>query len=265
IASRLWQPGSVEKALSAWSAEVRPLSPAMTYQVIVRVGEERSFLRAELRKALTLAIARDKPRWKTASPAQGDVWVGECQPGRLVAGLRLADGTRRQRDTRLVHHPGALHPTVAALMVDLAGVPRDVLLDPCCGTGTILSEALAAGWPDVQGTDTAPAKIAAARRNVPQAGVIEGDTRSIDLPDESVAAVVSQLPFGQQYEVQGSMRAWMSGALGEITRVTRSGGRVVLLAPVVPTSVMPRELRVARREPIRLLGTKTALWVCDRR
>jgi hypothetical protein len=40
---------------------------------------------------------------------------------------------------------------------------------------------------------------------------------------------------------------------------------VVLLAPVVPVSVMPRPLRVTRQEPVRLLGTKTTLWVCDRK
>jgi 23S rRNA G2445 N2-methylase RlmL len=265
IAGRVWRPEGVEKALSAWSAEVRPLSRTMTYRVIARVRSEQSFLRTELRKGLTQAIARDKPRWKTADPAQVEVWISEYQPGRLVAGLRLSDASMRQGAGRLIERPGALRPTVAAMMVGLAGEPRDVLLDPCCGAGTILSEALAAGWPDVQGSDIEAEAVEIARQNVPRAGVIQGDARSIDLPDESAGAVVSNLPFGQQYEVQGSMRTWMGAVLGEMTRVTGPGGRVILLAPVVPVSVMPRELRVTRREPIRLLGTKTTLWVCDRR
>jgi tRNA G10 N-methylase Trm11 len=151
------------------------------------------------------------------------------------------------------------------MMIGLAGVPRDVLLDPCCGAGTILSQALAAGWADVQGSDIDPAAVEIARRNAPLAGVIEGDARSIDLPDESVGAVVSSLPSGQRYEVGGSMRTWMGAVLGEMTRVTGPGGRVVLLAPVVPVSVMPRALRVTRQEPLRLPGTKTTLWTCDRK
>ena len=269
IAGRVWQPEGVEKALSAWSAEVRPLARGMTYRVIARVPGEQSALRTELRKGLTRAIARDRPRWKTADPAQVEVWISEYQPRRLVAGLRLADPPARQGAGRgagrAVERPGALRPTVAALMVGLAGEPRDVLLDPCCGAGTILSEALAAGWPDVQGSDIDPGAVEIARRDVPRAGVIEGDARSIDLPEESVGAVVSSLPSGQRYEVQGSMRTWMGAVLREMTRVTGPGGRVVLLAPVVPVSVMPKALRVARQEPLRLLGTKTTLWICDRR
>jgi SAM-dependent methyltransferase len=265
IAGRLWRPDGVQRALSAWAADVRPLSGAMTYRVIARVQQEQAFLRTELRRGLTQAIGRDKPRWKTADPAQLEVWASEYAPGRLVAGLRLSDASMRQHEGRETERAGSLRPTVAALMVGLAGEPRDVLLDPCCGAGTILSEALAAGWPDVQGSDVEAAAVEIAGRNVPRAGVIQGDARSIDLPDASVDAVVSNLPFGQQYEVEGSMRTWMSAVLGELTRVTAPGGRVVLLAPVVPVSVMPRPLRVIRQEPVRLLGTKTTLWVCDRK
>jgi 23S rRNA G2445 N2-methylase RlmL len=265
IAGRLWRPDGVQKALSAWAADVRPLSGAMTYRVIARVQQEQAFLRTELRRGLTQAIGRDKPRWRTADPAQLEVWASEYAPGRLVAGLRLSDASMRQHQGREIERPGSLRPTVAALMVGLAGEPRDVLLDPCCGAGTILSEALAAGWPAAAGSDIDPEAVEITQRNVPLAGVATGDARSIDLPDESVGAVVSNLPFGRQYEVEGSMRTWMAGVLREMGRVTAPGGRVVLLAPVVPVSVLPPELRVARREPVRLLGTKTTLWVCDRK
>jgi SAM-dependent methyltransferase len=265
IAARLWRPDGVQKALSAWAADVRPLSGAMTYRVMAQAQQEQAFLRIELRRGLTRAIAQDKPRWNTADPAQLEVWVSEYAPGRLVAGLRLLDASRRPHEGWETERPGSLRPTVATLMVGLAGEPHDVLLDPCCGAGTILGAALAAGWADVQGSDIEAEAVDIARRNVPRAGVIQGDARSIDLPDESVDAVVSNLPFGQQYEVEGSMRTWMTAVLAEITRVTAPGGRVVLLAPVVPVSVMPRPLRVIRQEPVRLLGTKTTVWVCDRK
>jgi SAM-dependent methyltransferase len=265
IAARLWRPDGVQKALSAWAADVRPLSGAMTYRVVAQAQQEQAFLRIELRRGLTRAIGQDKPRWNAADPAQLEVWVSEYAPGRLVAGLRLADASRRPREGWETERPGSLRPTVAALMVGLAGEPRDVLLDPCCGAGAILGAALAAGWADVQGSDIEAEAVDIARRNMPRAGVIQGDARSIDLPDESVDAVVSSLPVGPQYEVEGSMRTWMTAVLGEITRVTAAGGRVVLLAPVVPVSVMPRPLRVIRQEPVRLLGTKTIVWVCDRK
>jgi SAM-dependent methyltransferase len=264
IASRVWRPDGVEKALSAWSAEVRPLARTMTYRVTARVLKERSFPSAELRRGLSQVIARDKPRWKLANPAQVEAWISEYQPARLVAGLRLSDAIQPQHDGRNAGRPGALPRTVAAMLVGLAGEPGDVLLDPCCGSGTILGEALAAGWPAVQGIDIDPQAAGLARRNVPGAGVLDGDARSIDLPGETVDAVVSNLPFGEQYEAKGDMRIWLTGVLNEMARVTRPGGRVVFLVPSIPNNVMPGDFRLTRKEHLRLPGLTTRLWVCDR-
>jgi SAM-dependent methyltransferase len=264
IASRVWRPEGVERALSVWSAETRPLSRAMTYQVIARVLRERPFPPADLRKGLGQVIARDKTRWKLSDPAQVEVWITEWQPGRLVAGLRLRDAFTEQRERRGAERPGALPPTVAAMLVGLAGEPGDVLLDPCCGSGTILGQALAAGWAAVQGIDIDPEAVGLARRNVPLAGVLEGDARSISLPGETVDAIVSNLPFGKQYEAKGDMRIWLTSVLNEMARVTRPGGRIVFLVPSIPNNVMPRELQLSRKEHLRLPGLRTRLWICDR-
>jgi ubiquinone/menaquinone biosynthesis C-methylase UbiE len=75
---------------------------------------------------------------------------------------------------------------------------------------------------------------------------------------------VSNLPFGQQYDVQGEMGQWLAAVLAETARVTRPGGRVILLAPQLPRSVVPAQLRMRERHQIRLLGTKTTIWAYDR-
>jgi predicted RNA methylase len=265
IAGRIWRPDRVEKALSVWAADVRPLAGTMSFRVIARVLQERSFRRTDLRRALTQAISRDRPKWQGADPAQLEVWVSEYRPGQFVAGLRLSDVAMRQHEGRDVERSGALRPTVAAMMVSLAGSAEGVLLDPCCGSGTILGEALAAGWTDVHGSDIDPEAVVIARRNAPKAQVTAHDVRALDRPDGSVAAVVSNLPFGRQYTVQGDDAGWLASALAEMARVVRPGGRVVLLVPGIPAAGGPASLRLARREPIRLLGTKTTLWVFDRR
>jgi tRNA G10 N-methylase Trm11 len=264
IADRIWRPERVEKALSVWSAEVRPLSRVMTYRVIARVLQERTFMRTDLRQALTQAIAADRPKWRVADPAQLEIWVSEYQMGRFTGGLRLSDASMRQHDGREVERSGALRPTVAAMMVDLAGEPEGTLLDPCCGSGTILHEAAAVGWPHAKGGDIDREAVDIARRNAPSAKVDLWDVRRLDLPDASVDAVVSNLPFGRQFEVEGSMSRWLADALAEMARVTRPGGRLVLLAPNIPADLIPGNVRLLSRDAIRLLGTRTVLWIFSR-
>jgi tRNA G10 N-methylase Trm11 len=263
IAGRIWRPERVERALSAWSAAVRPLSAAITFRVIARVLRERSFVRTVLRDEVNKAIGRDRPKWRVGDPAQLEVWVSEYQPGKLVAGLRLTDVRMRQHEGRQVERQGALRPSVAAAMVGLAGDAQGTLLDPCCGSGTILAEAAAVGW-GVAAVDIDSAAVDVALRNVPQAASGVGDARTLDLPDASVGACVSNLPFGRQFDVEGDATTWLADVLGEMARVTRPGGRVVVLSPHVARRAVPSSLKMSERHQIRLLGTKTTVWVFDR-
>jgi precorrin-6B methylase 2 len=264
IAERIWRPRGAEKALSVWSADGRPLTRVMTYRVIARVLQERTFMRTDLRRALTHVVAANRPKWRIGDPAQVEIWVSEYQTDQIIGGLRLSGASMRQHDGRDVERSGALRPAVAAMMVSLAGEPGDTLLDPCCGSGTVLREAATVGWSRVRGGDIDPEAVDIARRNASSAQVDQWDVRHLDLPTASVSAVVSNLPFGLQFEVEGSMSRWLADALDEMTRVTRPGGRLVLLAPNMPTDVRPACVHLLSRDTIRLLGTPTALWVFSR-
>jgi len=259
IASMIWQPGKVQRALSIWAEQRHPLVASMTFRVVTRLLSEKAFLRTELRRQLTETIGRDRPRWKLADPAQLEVWICEYRAGRFVCGLRLSDVRMRQHDGRSSERQGALRPTLAAAMVDLAGRPSGLLLDPCCGAGTILAEAVAAGW-KANGTDIDPSAVLIASRNVPEASVHTGDARQISLPDAAVQACVSNLPFGRQYQVPGGMNTWLNTVLRETVRVTQPGGQIILLATDIPRSVVPASMTLTDRLPVRLLGLKTTIW-----
>jgi tRNA G10 N-methylase Trm11 len=152
-------------------------------------------------------------------------------------------------------------------MVEMAGSAGaggqavGTLLDPCCGAGAILAEALAAGWA-AEGTDIDAAAIEVAARNAPGARVQLGDARDLLLPDDYAGACVSRLPSGRQ--ALGGWQDWAAAVLAEMSRVTRSGGSVVLLAPQVPRSAIPAALRLRRQVPVRVLGTAATIWVFRR-
>jgi tRNA G10 N-methylase Trm11 len=264
ISGRLWRPERARRALAARARMTRPTRERATFRVIARVLQERSFLRTDLRRHLADTIQRHQPNWRFSDPADVEVWVVEYKPGKIVAGLRVSDARMRQHDGRDVERSGALRPTVAAAMVRLAGKPDGTLLDPCCGSGTILAEAAEVGW-QARGMDIDPDAVRIARKNAPGVEVSEGDVRHLAFGDGSVRACVSNLPFGKQYTVQQDMDDWLRATLSELTRVTQPGGRIVLLAPNIPCNVAPANLALTKRVPVRLLGTKTTILAYDRR
>jgi tRNA G10 N-methylase Trm11 len=163
---------------------------------------------------------------------------------------------------------GTLPATVAAAMVDLAGRPgaagpARTLLDPCCGAGTILAEAVVAGW-TAEGTDIAESAVVAAARHVPAASVELGDARELLLPEAYVGACVSRLPSGRRLRVPGEWQDFARTVLAELSRVTCSGGAVVLLAPALPRPVIPSVLRLRREVPVRIPGMGQTIWVFHR-
>jgi hypothetical protein len=251
LAARCWRPEPVQRALSVWAEQVRPLTAAMTYQAQTRMQTGPRSLRTGLRAALAEVIGSGRPKWRASAAGQLEIWLAEWRDGQLVAGLRLA-GNRAGPAAG----PDPLPPAVAAALVYLAGDRRGVLLDPCCGRGEILGQAVAAGW-TAEGTDPDPEQLAAAHRAAPAAVARQGDADGILAADASVDVCVTRLPADRA-------PAWLDAALAEMSRVTRSGGAVVVLAAGIPRAAIPPALRLRRQVPVQLAAGRVYAWVFHR-
>jgi Putative RNA methylase family UPF0020 len=266
VASTAWQQGAVERALSVFAEEVRQLSGSMTYRVTAQVRMQTRLRRPDLRRAMVAVIDADKPRWKFADPAQLEFRLSEWHDGQYVAGLQVSSATARRAE-RPAEQPGPLPATVAAAMVQLAGdevaappaARGRVLLDPCCGAGAILAEAAAAGW-TAQGSDIDPVAVEIASQAAAGPPVQLGDARELLMADDYVDACVSWLPGGRP----DSWPFFAGEVLSELSRVTHSGGRVVLLAPELPRAVIPGALRLRKQIPVQLPGATLSIWVFHR-
>jgi demethylmenaquinone methyltransferase / 2-methoxy-6-polyprenyl-1,4-benzoquinol methylase len=110
---------------------------------------------------------------------------------------------------------------------DLASVgPGSTALDVATGTGDLAIE-LARRGAEVTGSDFAPAMLEIARRKAPGLRFEEGDALELSYPDGSFDAAT--VGFGARNFSD------LDRGLSEMARVTKSGGRVVVLEITTPT------------------------------
>lgn len=95
-----------------------------------------------------LGLSDNKTELLIARSANGDVFVAESVGAQNITALARRDQGRPKRDAFV----GMLPPKLALMMVNLSGAKSGRMLDPFCGTGVVLQEALLRGF-DVYGTD----------------------------------------------------------------------------------------------------------------
>jgi 23S rRNA G2445 N2-methylase RlmL len=181
-----------------------------------------------------------------------------------IVGVRLGSKPLHERDYRAVERMGALKPPVAAAMVRLAEVQAgQSVLDPCCGSGTILLEAAAMGA-DASGGDFDAQAVQDTRANMRTVDahlrVEHWDARRLPLEDANVDAVVSNLPWGRQIALDEALSALYAEVCLEIERVLRPGGRAVLLT-TSPELLRFSALELAETREISLFGQNPVISV----
>lgn len=215
-------------------AHLRPLGGPPSFSVTASFVGRRNYSVPEIKAAVAEGLTRGFGWRYQPDDRLADLNVRIFIEHAVAhAGLRLAQAPLHERPYRVVHRPGALKPTIAAGMLRLAEVaPGMRVLDPCCGTGTIVIEA-ALGGAAALGGDADPDAVRAAQINAAAAGVASSlhvmDMRALPLDAASVDRVVCNLPWGRQVRVDDDLGRLYRGALGEMGRVLAPGGRVVVL------------------------------------
>jgi len=186
-------------------------------------------------------------------------WRVSIIDGEAIVGLRWSARPLHRRAYRQATVPGALHPPVAAAMVAICGVRHGVLLDPFCGSGTILIEAgLQAPLLHPVGLDIDPAALSAAAGNARRAAVdvtlLRCDSAQPPVAAGSASVILANPPWGIQVQAAGQLsgpRVW-----ARLLDTLRPGGTLVVAddRPETGEYLCRRGLDLARDLPISLHG-----------
>jgi len=177
-----------------------------------------------------------------------NIIIGETLAVQPFKDLSLRDYGRPSRDDL----SGMLPPKLAQIMLNLAQVKEDdAIMDPFCGSGTILSEAIVLGYKNLFASDISPKAVDDTRKNISWTKELYkvGDFRaklavrnvldlSASIPASSIAAVITEPYLGPQRGmisfavVIRDLEELYSGAIAEFSKILKPGGRVVMVWPM---------------------------------
>ncbi len=244
-----------------------------TYHLVAQMNGQHAYRRVDALEAMAKGLAGKFPAsWRPADEnAAVEVWLS-IDGKTAVCGLRLSDRTMRHRTYKAEHVPASLRPTVAAAMVRLAAPKANmVLLDPMCGAGTLLAEAIdyarhrKLGTLRVWGGDAEASALRAAEINLRRVGparLERWDATRLPLEDASIDRVVSNPPFGKQLSNPDDVGALYARMVPEYDRVLRTGGQAVLVVSEFgPLRDAGRAARwkLLRQLDVRVLGQQAVI------
>jgi SAM-dependent methyltransferase len=175
------------------------------------------------------------PKWKCNDPADIECW-GFWIKDQLFAGIRITPPSVRARTYRKEERQGSLRPTIAAAMAILSNPnPDDKLIDPMCGSGTLLIErGFLAPYTSLYGYDIDPNATRLAIANITNTEIKNIEIKTEDatnLPVENANfnCLICNLPFGKTYGDRNTNLELYYRCLKEWSRVIKLGGRAILL------------------------------------
>ncbi len=183
--------------------------------------------------------------------AEKRVMIGHTLRVQPFKELSRRDYGRPQRDDQ----SGMLPPKLAQIMINLAGgYKNNFLLDPFCGSGTILTEALLLRYKKLIGTDISSQAISDTQKNIDwimdRYKISSCSTKlfcqncakiSTSLSPNSVKSIVTEPYLGPQRgyynfeKTTAKLETLYSQCLKEFNKILEKQGRIVIIFPVFTT------------------------------
>jgi len=264
---------TVKNAQVRWREWINSASDVLPYRFSlenVRVAKQ------EFNELLRLARETFSPQGLVDSPSS------------YAAMLRIEadpDATRIwlvptfEPDTRFAYRVSdvgaSINPVVGACLARLVRRgDRSVVVDPTCGSGTLLIErALLDAQTTLSGIDISPTAIRAATGNVIAAGmaariaVREGDGGDAAAWPPRCDEVLANLPFGMRTENR-NLDGLYRRIVGNIARRLNPGGRALLYTTHAKTVVAllrrTTKLKLIEERRVESGGVQIGLWIVER-
>jgi tRNA (guanine6-N2)-methyltransferase len=213
-------------------ASLRPVRPQPLFSVTASFVGKRNYSADEIKNAVANGIYTSQGWTYTGNDRDADFNLRVFIEHEVAyVGMRLGKSPLHERAYKQEQRAGSLKPSVAAAMLRLADVkPGMPLLDPCCGVGTILIEGAAIGA-IAQGGDMDAEAVTAAQANAAAftIQIQKWDARELPLEAQTVARIVTNLPWGKQITIDDDLGRFYREVCGEMERVLIPAGRVAVL------------------------------------
>ncbi len=206
------------------------------------------------------------------------VWVAKALTVQPFEEYSLRDYGRPNRDPK----SGMLPPKLAQMMLNMSRAPLDgTVLDPFCGSGTILQEALLMGFQRVIGSDRSEQAVRDTKANIEwlvksqgialqsgQLTIVQSDVRELHkkIPPQSVDTIVTEPYLGPVFKkkpdqpsiekIRADLASLYLYAFETFRKIVKPKGSVVIIFPI--WNVEKRTIRLGLDGQIQELGfTKT--------
>jgi demethylmenaquinone methyltransferase / 2-methoxy-6-polyprenyl-1,4-benzoquinol methylase len=125
---------------------------------------------------------------------------------------------------------GGLDRRWRRITIEQSVSPGDEVLDVCCGTGDLAIAARRHGAARVVGLDFSEQMLERARAKAPEIDWVQGDALALPFPDGAFDAATVGFGVRNVEDLEGAIR--------ELRRVLRPGGRVAILELTTPAGAL---------------------------